>query len=171
MQEAYMNPLISRLLFFLAVQLYSQQPAENFSNTLSYFHTLEMSTLAFKPYTYKPTALRSKSKVTHCRPALEQVSILNKLQYITSSGALLSTLRAVADNGGYRPGIRGTGTVFGGSKRVNNNETDDDRDLPTIEELLFTNLQVQGFTTGGRGPDKTSGVEEVAADKRGGFVN
>jgi len=65
----------------------------------------------------------------------------------------------------------GTGTVFSGSERVNNNETDDDRDLPMIEELLFTNLQAQGFTTRGRGPDKTSGVEEVAADERGGFVN
>jgi hypothetical protein len=66
-----------------------------------------MSTLAFKPYIYKPTALRSKSKVTHCRPALEQVNILNKLQHITSSGASLSTPRAAADDGGYRPGIRG----------------------------------------------------------------
>jgi len=37
--------------------------------------------------------------------------------------------------------------------------------------LLFTNLQAQGFKTGVRGPDKTSGVEEVAADEEGGFVD
>ena len=65
----------------------------------------------------------------------------------------------------------GTGTVFGGSDKANNDETDDDRDLPTIEELLFTNLQAQGFTTGGRGPDQTSRVEEVAADERGGSID
>ncbi|KAI4131063.1 MAG: hypothetical protein LQ347_003126 [Umbilicaria vellea] len=95
-----------------------------------------MATLAFKPYTYKPTAPRSKSTATHRRPAPEQVSILNKLQHITLSGASLSTPRPAADDGGYRPGIR-----------------------------------AQGFTTGDRGPDKTSGVEEVAADERGGSVN
>jgi hypothetical protein len=95
-----------------AVQLCSQQPAENFSNTLSHFHALEMATLAFKPYTYKPTAPRSKSTATHRRPAPEQVSILNKLQHIKSSGASLSTPRPAAaaaadDDGGYKPGIRG----------------------------------------------------------------
>jgi hypothetical protein len=61
----------------------------------------------------------------------------------------------------------GTGTIFGGSNKTNNDKNDNDRDLPIIEELLLTNLQAQGFTTGGRGPDKTSGVEEVAADERG----
>ena len=107
-REAYMNPLISPSLPSLfAVQLCSQQPVENFSNTLSHFHALEMATLAFKPYTYKPTAPRSKSTATHRRPAPEQVSILNKLQHITSSGASLSTPRPAADDGGYRPGIRG----------------------------------------------------------------
>lgn len=130
-----------------------------------------MAPLAFKPYTYKPTIPRSKSTATHCRPAPEQVSILNKLQHITS-GASLNTLRLAANDTGYRPGIRGTGTVFGGSDKANSSETDDDeRDLPTIEELLFTNLQAQGFTTGDRDPAKTSGVEEIAADKRGGSVD
>jgi len=37
--------------------------------------------------------------------------------------------------------------------------------------LLFTKLQAQGFTTGHRGQDKTGGVEEVAADERGGSVD
>jgi hypothetical protein len=66
----------------------------------------------------------------------------------------------------------GTSTVYGGSDNANNDETnDDDRDLPTIEELLFTNLQAQGFTTGDRGPDKTGVVEEVATDERGSSVD
>ncbi|MCJ1345826.1 hypothetical protein MMC31_004035 [Peltigera leucophlebia] len=109
-----------------------------------------MATVAFKPYTYVPTAPRSKSTATRRRPAPEQVSILNKLQHIMSSG---------------------TGTVYGGSNKANNDENDDHRDLLTIEELLFTKLQAQGFTTGGRDPDKTGGVEEVAADERSGFVD
>jgi len=71
-----------------------------------------MATLAFKPYTYKPTAPRSKSTATRRRPAPEQVSILNKLQHIMSSGASLSTPQLAAaaaadDDRGYRPGIRG----------------------------------------------------------------
>lgn len=57
-----------------------------------------------------------------------------------SSGVLLSAPRAAANGGGYRLGIRGTDTAYGGSDKVNNDEIDDDRDLPTIEELLFTNL-------------------------------
>lgn len=95
---------------FFSVQLYSQQPAENFSTTPNHIHALEMATVAFKPYTYVPTAPRSKSTATRRRPAPEQVSILNKLQHIMSSGASLSTPRPAAaaaadDNGGYRPGI------------------------------------------------------------------
>jgi hypothetical protein len=79
-REAYINPLISLSLPSLfVVQLYSQQLAENFSNTLNYFDALEIATLAFKPYTYKLTAPRSKSIATRRRPAPEQVSILNKL--------------------------------------------------------------------------------------------
>ena len=70
----------------------------------------------------------------------------------------------------------GPGTVYGHSDKANDDENDDrdgdgDRDLPTIEELLFTKLQAQGFTTGHRGQDKTGGVEEVAADERGGSVD
>jgi hypothetical protein len=79
-----------------AVQLYSQQPAENFSTTPNHFHALEMATLAFKPYTYVPTPPRSKSTATRRGPAPEQVSILDKLQQIRSSSALLSTPRPAA---------------------------------------------------------------------------
>jgi hypothetical protein len=112
-REAYMNPLISpsRPSLF-AIQLYSQQPAENFSTTPNYFHPLQMASLAFKPYTYKPTPPRSKSAATRHKPAPEQVSLLNKLQQIRSCSASLSTPRpaaaAAADgDGGYRPRIRG----------------------------------------------------------------
>jgi len=67
-----MNPLISLSLpSFFAVKLYSQQQAENFSTTSNHFHALEMATFAFKPYTYVPTALRSKSTATRCKPAPE----------------------------------------------------------------------------------------------------
>jgi hypothetical protein len=62
-----------------AVQLYSQQPAENFSTTPNHFHVLEMATFAFKLYTYVPTAPRSKSTLTRRKPAPEQVSIFDKL--------------------------------------------------------------------------------------------
>jgi hypothetical protein len=116
-REAYMNPSISPSLPSLfAVRLCSQQPAKTCAAssqrrtprpTPSHFQPLQMATLAFKPYTYKPTAPRSKSTATRRRPAPEQVSILNKLQHITSSDASLSTPRPPADDGGYRPGIRG----------------------------------------------------------------
>lgn len=107
-----MNTLISPSLpSFFAVWFYSQQPVENFSTTPKHIHALEMATFPFKPYTYVPTTPRSKSTATRRRPAPEQVSILNKLQHIMSSGASLSTPRPAAapaaDDGGCRPGIRG----------------------------------------------------------------
>lgn len=112
----------------------------------------------------------------HAETAPEQTSILNKLQHIKSSGASLSTPRPAAaaaadDDGGYRPGIRGTGTVYGRSDEANDDENDDDRDLPTIEELLLTKLQERGFTTEDRGLDKTDRVEGVASEERGGSVD
>lgn len=166
-----------RLCHLSAVQLCSQQPAENFSNTPNRFHALEMATLAFKPYTYVPTPPRSTSTATRRRPAPKQVSILNKLQQIRSSSTSLSTPRpaaaAAADNdGGYRPGIRGTGTVYGGSNKENDDENEDGRDLPIIEELLFTKLQEQGFAVADPNPGhKERGVKKVATDKRDGSVD
>jgi hypothetical protein len=70
--------------------LYSQQPAENFSNTPNRFHVLEMATFA-KPYSYVPTPPRSKSTVTRRKPAPKQVSIFDKLQYIKPNNAAVST--------------------------------------------------------------------------------
>jgi len=70
-----------------------------------------MATFAFKPYIYVPTAPRSKSTATRRKPAPKQVSILNKLQYIRSSEAVVSIPRpaaAAADiDGGCKPRIRG----------------------------------------------------------------
>lgn len=129
-----------------------------------------MATFA-KPYIYVPTPPRLKSTAARRRPALEQVSILDKLQHIKSNSTLLNTSQPVvsaADSGrGCRPGIRGTSTICGGSDK----ENDDDRGLPTIEELLYTKLQEQGFTTEDQGPDKTDGVKEVASEERGGSVD
>jgi hypothetical protein len=65
----------------------------------------------------------------------------------------------------------GTGSIYGRSDKENNDENDDDRDLPTIEELLLAKLQEQGFATEDRGPDKTGGVEEAAADEMGGSID
>ncbi|KAH7378864.1 hypothetical protein BKA64DRAFT_686831 [Cadophora sp. MPI-SDFR-AT-0126] len=126
-----MNLLISlSLLSFFTVRLYSQQLAENFLTTSNYFHALEIATFAFKPYTYVLTAPRSKSTATRCKLAPEQLSIPNKLQQIRSSGVSLSTpgpaVALAANNGGYRTGIRGTGTIYSRSDKANNDETDDD---------------------------------------------
>lgn len=150
---------------------------QNFLNNSNHFHALEMATFVPISYTYVPTAPRSKSATTRHKPTSKQSSIFDKIQSIKPSGAALSTPRpavaAAANNRGDRPGIRGTGTIHGGSDKENDDENDDDdRDLPTIEELLFTRLQKQGFTTEDRGPDKTGlGVEEVASEERGGSID
>jgi hypothetical protein len=62
-----------------------------------------------------------------------------------------------------------TGTVFGGNGKE---KDDDDYNLPTIEELLYTTLQKKGFAMEDPSPDSTvQGVEEVALDERGGSIN
>jgi len=63
----------------------------------------------------------------------------------------------------------GTGTVYGRSDKANDDENDDD--FPTIEELLLTKLQEQGFTTEDRDPDKAGGVKEVASEERDSSVD
>ena len=111
-REAYMNLLFPRLCHFFQFSLCSQQQqAEDFLHTSNHFHALEIAAFAFKPYTYVPTPPRSKSTATCGKPTPEQVSILNKLQHIRSSGASLSTPRptvasATNNDGGYKPGIR-----------------------------------------------------------------
>jgi hypothetical protein len=107
-----MNPLISHLCHLFAIQLCSQHRTEHFWNTSNHFHALEMATFDPIPYTYAPTAPRSKNTATRRKPAPKQVSIFDKIQRIKPSGAALSTPRpaaivAAADNRGDRPGIRG----------------------------------------------------------------
>jgi hypothetical protein len=88
-----MNPSISPSLSFLCSSVVQSTTSWNFSTTPNHFHALEMAAFAFKPqYTYRPTPPHSKSTATRRKPALEQTSILNKLQHIKSSGASLSTL-------------------------------------------------------------------------------
>ena len=111
-REAYINSLISLSLLSFAVQLYSQQQAQNFLNTSNHFHALEMATFDPISYTYVPTAPRFKSAAARRNPTSKQSSILDKLQRSKLSGAALEDpqlpAQAVADNnGGYRSGIQG----------------------------------------------------------------
>jgi len=75
-----------------------------------------MATFHTIPYVYTSTttnATRSKSAATRRKPALNQVSILEKIQCMKQSGMALSTNQlavsvAAADNyGGYTSGIQG----------------------------------------------------------------
>ena len=95
-----------------AVQLYSQQLRKNFSTTPNHFHAPKMVVFVETEYIYKPTPSRSKSTTSRRNPGPEQLSILNKLQHIKSSGASLSTPRPAAaaaadDDESYSPGIQG----------------------------------------------------------------
>ncbi|PVH70373.1 hypothetical protein DL98DRAFT_597880 [Cadophora sp. DSE1049] len=61
------------------------------------------------------------------------------------------------------------GTVYDGSE---NDNDDDARDLPTIEELLFTKLQKEGFTAADPNPGhRERGAEEEATDEKGGAID
>jgi hypothetical protein len=47
-----------------------------------------------------------------------------------------------------------------------------DDGLSTIEEILYTKLQKEDFATEDLRPDNTAiGVEEVAAEEKGGFID
>ncbi|CAG8982703.1 hypothetical protein HYALB_00000984 [Hymenoscyphus albidus] len=127
-------------------------------------------------YSYVPTARRrSKRTSPRCEPAPKLSGILNKFQHVRSNSTLPSTPRLVADNGCNKPGIQGTDTIHRDSHNKNNNEAeaedDNDSDFSTIEELLLTKPQEQGFTKENRGLDNTGGVEEVALEGRTGSVD
>jgi hypothetical protein len=96
-----MSPGFPPSAIFLQSSFHSQQQAENFLNTSKYFHALEMATLAFKPYTYVPTAPRSKKAISRRKPASKPISIFDKLQRISPSSTKLSMPQsAVADDCG-----------------------------------------------------------------------
>ncbi|KAI9770344.1 MAG: hypothetical protein M1839_003221 [Geoglossum umbratile] len=110
----------------------------------------------------------------------KQVGILDKIRYIKASGAVLGTPRlpatvaAANDNRNNRPGIRTeTSTVYSGNdKEEGNEDNDDNHDLPTIEDLLYTTLKKEGFATEDSSSDhRVRGVGEVAVKKRGGFTD
>ncbi len=102
------------VIFFFAVQLCSQQWAENFLNSFNYFCMLQMATFNPISYTYASTALRFKRAAAHCKPVLKQFSILDKLQYSKLSSTALdglwlsASVTAAADNNeDYRSDIQG----------------------------------------------------------------
>jgi hypothetical protein len=115
-REAYINPLITPSAVFFAVQLCSQQQAENFLNTFNHFHALKMATFAltsytFAPpsYTYVPTAPRSKSTAARGKPASSIPDKLHrsKLSDAALNGPRLPATAAANNDGGYRSGIQG----------------------------------------------------------------
>jgi hypothetical protein len=126
-----------------------------------------MATFAFKPYTYVLTAPRSKSATSRRKPASKLISIFDKLQRIKPSSAELSTPRsAVADDcGSDELGIRENGMV------TNDNENDD-CDLPSIEQLLYTTLQKESFAAEDQPSNYTAfEVGDRTTNERGGSLD
>lgn len=110
-REVYVNPSISPSLPSV---LQSSCRASNQRRTSRLLPTISMRLRwPLLPSKLIPTCqLLRAPTATRRRPAPEQVSILNKLRHVMSSGASLSTPRPAAaaaadDDGGYRPGIRG----------------------------------------------------------------
>ena len=174
------------------MQLAVSRVALEFLLTVS---ALEMATFEPIPYTYIPTAPRSKSRAARSKITSKQFSVgknlrieprsvaLNVLQ--PSTGAMARA--AADDDADGRARIRGmsaivcaTATVtnpwglWSGAGAVYNGngvESDDDY-FPTIEELLFTKLWKEGFVTEDGSRDNTDqGVEEVASEERSGSVD
>ncbi|KAI9856261.1 MAG: hypothetical protein M1813_009180 [Trichoglossum hirsutum] len=66
-------------------------------------------------------------------------------------------MAAANDSRSDRPGIRKTSTVYSG----NDKEEEDDDDLPTVEDLLYTTLKREGFAIEDSSIDyRVQGVEE-----------
>jgi hypothetical protein len=105
------NPLISPSLPSFLQSSCTASSKQNFSTTYNHFHALEMATFSPISYNYVPTALRSKSAATRCKPASKQLNILDKLQHSKLSYTALDgpqlPAAAAANNGGYRSGIQG----------------------------------------------------------------
>jgi hypothetical protein len=78
-REVYVNPLISPSLPSFYSPVAQPAASREFLDYFQSFHALEMATFAFKPYTYVPTAPRSKCVATRREPAPKQVGIFDKL--------------------------------------------------------------------------------------------
>lgn len=163
-----MNPSISPSLSFLCSSVVQSATSWNFSTTPNHFHALEMATFAFKPQ-YPTSQLLRAPRAQQPAANLPRNKPASSTSSSTSSRAVHHSARHDQQQrqqpmmmGATGPEFEGTGTVYGRSDKANDDENDDDRDLPTIEELLLTKLQEQGFTTEDRGPDKTDRVEGVA---------
>ncbi|KAH0542350.1 hypothetical protein FGG08_003288 [Glutinoglossum americanum] len=101
-----------------------------------------MATFVPISYTYVPTGPRSKSATARRRSALKLVNIFDEIQRIKPSGAAPNTPQPapVANNiRGNKLGIREAGMV---------NDGDDECDLLSIKQLLYTALQKEGFAAG-----------------------
>ncbi|KAH0538364.1 hypothetical protein FGG08_005059 [Glutinoglossum americanum] len=163
-----MNPLISP--FFHLLQ------CEDFFNLFSSFPLLEMAAFDPIPYTYVPTAPRFKSTKAPYNRTPKQVSILDKIQCIKASGLALgmpqppAAVVAVNDSRNDGPGIRKTSTIYGGNDKEEGRE--EEGDLPTIEDLLYTTLKKEGFATEDSNLDhRVRGIGEVSVKERGSFAD
>lgn len=87
------EPLDFPSAIFSQSSLCSQQQAGNFFTISNHFHALEIATFAFKPYTYVPSAPRSKSATPRRKSAWKQSSILDEPQRIKASSTSLRTPR------------------------------------------------------------------------------
>ncbi|RAL58173.1 hypothetical protein DID88_009103 [Monilinia fructigena] len=123
-------------------------------------------------YDYVPTAPRFKSATAQHAPAQKQSSIPNKTECIEPNSAPFDSTRQVAvvvsadDDPGYGSEIRGNrvGTTTVYSDNMENNEEDNDnRELPTTEELQYTSLRSKDVVPKDSSPDDTTrGDENIA---------
>ncbi|KAH7336556.1 hypothetical protein BKA65DRAFT_506698 [Rhexocercosporidium sp. MPI-PUGE-AT-0058] len=124
-----------------------------------------MATFAPISYTYVPTALRSKRATARHIPAPKQFNILDKLQQIKPRSTSISTARPAAP--GRADDIKGDKL---GTREIDTfNDCDDDCDLPSIEQLLYTTLRKEGFAIEDqRSNNTTFGVRDATAEERSG---
>ena len=149
-----------------------------------------MATLAFKLYTYVPTAPRFKKAISRCKPVLKPISIFNKLQRIILSSTKLGMPQsAVIDNcKSDNCEIRGKFWDWniwlviiitnlrhlraGNDIITNYNENNNDFDLPSIKQLLYTMLQKESFAAENQPLNNaTFKVGDRTLNKKGGSLD
>ncbi|TAQ83172.1 hypothetical protein B7494_g8504 [Chlorociboria aeruginascens] len=101
--------------------------------------------------------LATKRKVT--RPAAAAADARNQSNKAESNEASSSSSNSSSSSSSRCPKPKQ-------QSEEKSNKNDNNRDLPTIEELLLTKPQEQGFITGDQSPEKMGRVEEVASEKR-----